>query len=111
MLHAVRYLPPSRLPLCFYYSIIGDLKRVLYLAIPSLCDLSSFLMSNTTSHKRSIPPLFPIHSTYTAFYCEENVYLLTKQFLENEEIRELWDVFAVFISNSTRTVRHFLVIL
>ncbi|KAF9246118.1 N-terminal glutamine amidase-domain-containing protein [Melanogaster broomeanus] len=44
------------------------------------------------------------NSIYTSCYCEENIYLLVKRFLTPPENRQKWDVFAVFISNPTRTV-------
>lgn len=42
---------------------------------------------------------------YTSNYCEENIYLLIRQFLAQPEINEgHWSTYAVFISNRTKTV-------
>ncbi|KAL5533029.1 hypothetical protein ACEPAF_4805 [Sanghuangporus sanghuang] len=53
---------------------------------------------------RCPPPLLPVDRVYTANYCEENIYLLVKRFLQDEQLRARWNVYAVFISNNTRTV-------
>ncbi len=52
------------------------------------------------------PPPLPPDSIYTSCYCEENVYLLCRTFLETPSVVELWEIFAVFISNANKTVRH-----
>lgn len=44
------------------------------------------------------------HSVYTSCYCEENIYLLIKRFLDPSGGEQQWDAFSVFISNPTRTV-------
>ncbi|KIM59222.1 hypothetical protein SCLCIDRAFT_126591 [Scleroderma citrinum Foug A] len=41
---------------------------------------------------------------YTSNYCEENIYLLIQRFLAQPEINKHWSVYAVFISNQTKTV-------
>jgi hypothetical protein len=50
------------------------------------------------------PPPVPQDISYTKFYCEENIYKLVEAFTTNEEIRGFWKVYAVFISNPTKTV-------
>ncbi|KAJ6455725.1 N-terminal glutamine amidase-domain-containing protein [Mycena sanguinolenta] len=44
------------------------------------------------------PPI-PPETTYTPFYCEENIYLLCQAFISRQE-----DVSVVFISNENKTV-------
>ena len=51
-----------------------------------------------------IPPPLPLHSTYTSCWCEENIYLLCQNFEQNQSLRDSWEIFAVFISNSNKTV-------
>ncbi|THH08212.1 hypothetical protein EW145_g2854 [Phellinidium pouzarii] len=41
---------------------------------------------------------------YTANWCEENVYLLAKTFIEDRTTCELWRVYAIFISNRSKSV-------
>ena len=53
-----------------------------------------------------LPPAIPANSGYTAYWCEENIYLLAKTCLEDEIVNRDWDVYAVFISNEGRSVRH-----
>ncbi|KLO18794.1 hypothetical protein SCHPADRAFT_804892, partial [Schizopora paradoxa] len=50
------------------------------------------------------PPSLPQNSIYTANYCEENVYFLAKHFLDDKEVSSRWDVFVIFISNTTKSV-------
>ena len=61
--------------------------------------------SETIGGEPRPPPLTAGNFVYTANYCEENIYLLVQRFLDSEEIRTNWEVFAIFISNKTRTVR------
>ncbi|KAL5490419.1 hypothetical protein ACEPAI_5252 [Sanghuangporus weigelae] len=60
-------------------------------------------MSSETN-RSPCPPLLPVDRVYTANYCEENIYLLAKTWLQDEQVRAHWSVYAVFISNNTRTV-------
>ena len=53
----------------------------------------------------AIPPPLPPLSIYTPNYCEENVYLLAKHFLENPAVNGSWTVHAIFISNPSKSVR------
>ncbi|KAG2147116.1 N-terminal glutamine amidase-domain-containing protein [Suillus cothurnatus] len=46
----------------------------------------------------------PLDSPYTSCYCEENIYLLVRRFLEQADVKATWDIFAVIISNVTKTV-------
>jgi hypothetical protein len=48
-------------------------------------------------------PPWPVTSLYTVNYCEENIYHLLETF-NTAEIQEKWRVYAVFISNDTKTV-------
>ncbi|KAE9400757.1 protein N-terminal glutamine amidohydrolase [Gymnopus androsaceus JB14] len=50
-----------------------------------------------------MPPALPLDAVYTSHWCEENVYLLVQSF-QHPSISELWDVFAVFISNHAKMV-------
>ncbi|TFK42976.1 N-terminal glutamine amidase-domain-containing protein [Crucibulum laeve] len=52
----------------------------------------------------SLPPVFPPNSVYTSCWCEENIYLLCKAFLDQSQIVKIWEVFVVFISNDSKTV-------
>ncbi|KAF8803507.1 hypothetical protein BYT27DRAFT_7195342 [Phlegmacium glaucopus] len=51
-----------------------------------------------------IPPPLPSNYIYTSCWCEENIYLLCQNFIQNQSLRDLWEVFAIFISNSNKTV-------
>lgn len=51
------------------------------------------------------PPPLPAASVYTANYCEENVFLLAKQFLEDPTVSMLWEVHVLFLSNRSKSVR------
>jgi protein N-terminal glutamine amidohydrolase len=44
--------------------------------------------------------------TYTSCYCEENIWLLCATFFEDVAIRAKWDIYAAFISNERKSVRH-----
>ncbi|GLB35398.1 putative btb poz domain-containing protein [Lyophyllum shimeji] len=55
------------------------------------------------SGKAAYPPALPI-TPYTPSYCEENVYLLAQKFLGDPDVMRDWQMFAVFISNHTKTV-------
>ncbi|EGN95453.1 hypothetical protein SERLA73DRAFT_186466, partial [Serpula lacrymans var. lacrymans S7.3] len=46
----------------------------------------------------------PVDHTYTSCYCEENIYLLAKYFLDQPSVKRRWDIFAIFISNATKMV-------
>lgn len=48
----------------------------------------------------SLPPAY----IYTPYYCEENVYLLVESFSKDRSITDNWEIYAVFISNHTKTV-------
>ncbi|KAJ4495624.1 N-terminal glutamine amidase-domain-containing protein [Lentinula lateritia] len=50
------------------------------------------------------PPELPQDAAYTSHWCEENVYLLIQSFSRDSSLSEDWDVFAVFISNHSKTV-------
>jgi hypothetical protein len=50
------------------------------------------------------PPDLPANYIYTRCYCEENVYLLCKDFMNRKDVCEQWDIWVVFISNETKTV-------
>ncbi|KAH7922829.1 hypothetical protein BV22DRAFT_1016534 [Leucogyrophana mollusca] len=43
-------------------------------------------------------------SPYTNCYCEENIYLLAKRFADLPIIKPYWDSYAIFISNTSKTV-------
>ncbi len=49
------------------------------------------------------PSLLPGECTYTACYCEENVYKLCNTLVEKQEAK-LSDLYAVFISNLNKVV-------
>ncbi|KAJ3814832.1 N-terminal glutamine amidase-domain-containing protein [Lentinula lateritia] len=49
------------------------------------------------------PPDLPQDAAYTSHWCEENVYLLIQSFSRDSSLSEDWDVFAVFISNHSKT--------
>lgn len=67
--------------------------------------LIAFIFLSITSMSISTaPPPLPLSSVYTACYCEENVYLLTKQFLDDSHVSSLWEVHVLFISNPSKTV-------
>ncbi|KIK59835.1 hypothetical protein GYMLUDRAFT_661749 [Collybiopsis luxurians FD-317 M1] len=65
--------------------------------------ITGLAMLSTTSPTVT-PPALPQDAVYTSHYCEENVYLLIQSFFHNPSISEIWDIFAVFISNHARTV-------
>ncbi|KAG1906005.1 N-terminal glutamine amidase-domain-containing protein [Suillus fuscotomentosus] len=46
----------------------------------------------------------PLDSPYTSCYCEENIYFLVHRFLEQAQVKATWDIFAVIVSNATKTV-------
>jgi hypothetical protein len=50
------------------------------------------------------PPELPANYIYTRCYCEENVYLLCKDFMNREDVCKRWDIWVIFISNETKTV-------
>ncbi|KAF9477377.1 hypothetical protein BDN70DRAFT_881282 [Pholiota conissans] len=50
------------------------------------------------------PPPLPPESIYTSCYCEENIYLLCQNFLQNPSVNSLWEIFVMFISNTDKTV-------
>lgn len=50
-------------------------------------------------------PNHPLDAAYTKYWCEENVYRLTAHFLSIKKIANYWQVFVVFISNASKTVR------
>ncbi|KAJ3786187.1 N-terminal glutamine amidase-domain-containing protein, partial [Lentinula aff. detonsa] len=47
----------------------------------------------------------PQDAAYTPYWCEENVYLLIQSFSQNPSLSEIWEVFAVFISNYSKTAQ------
>ncbi|KAG5728313.1 Protein N-terminal glutamine amidohydrolase [Termitomyces sp. T112] len=49
------------------------------------------------------PPPLP-KTPYTSCYCEENIYLLAQAFLGNPDVSRHWEIFVVFISNSSKSV-------
>jgi len=51
-----------------------------------------------------IPPPLPSNNIYTSCWCEENIYLLCQNFVQNRSVRDLWEIFTIFISNSDKTV-------
>lgn len=56
-------------------------------------------------------PSVPDNAVYTACWCEENVYLLGMGFLkDHENLYNAWKVYAVFMSNESKTVRFSLLI-
>lgn len=58
----------------------------------------------TVGEHEITPPDLPANCIYTSCYCEENVYLLCREFLGRKEVCERWEVWAVFISNENKTV-------
>ncbi|KXN82573.1 Protein N-terminal glutamine amidohydrolase [Leucoagaricus sp. SymC.cos] len=50
------------------------------------------------------PPKLPSDYIYTRCYCEENIYLLCQELMVRQDVRERWEVWAVFISNENKTV-------
>ncbi|KAF8868286.1 N-terminal glutamine amidase-domain-containing protein, partial [Gymnopilus junonius] len=48
--------------------------------------------------------VLPPDSVYTSCYCEENIYLLSKSFFDDEEMRSLWEIYVIFVSNDNKTV-------
>jgi hypothetical protein len=52
------------------------------------------------------PPIVPQNAVYTHCWCEENIYLLGRHFLESRpEFATVWDAHVVVISNEDKTVR------
>ncbi|KIM49422.1 hypothetical protein M413DRAFT_59704 [Hebeloma cylindrosporum] len=49
------------------------------------------------------PPCLPHGSVYTSCYCEENIYLLCQTFLDDQTLKDSWEIFGVFISNEHKT--------
>ena len=62
------------------------------------------LPSNPLMSLQQLPPPWPLIRTYTACYCEENIYLLAQELLTNTGLAALWDLRVVFISNASRSV-------
>ena len=50
------------------------------------------------------PPILPSNSIYTSCYCEENVYLLCRQYLEDPSVAKFWEIYVAFISNENKSV-------
>jgi hypothetical protein len=50
------------------------------------------------------PPPVPPESSYTSYWCEENIYLLCQKFLADPSISKEWTPWVVFISNLKKTV-------
>jgi hypothetical protein len=50
------------------------------------------------------PPPLPEGSVYASYYCEENAYKLVDEFISRHTVIDAWDVFAVFISNTYKSV-------
>ncbi|KAI5124492.1 hypothetical protein M0805_003019 [Coniferiporia weirii] len=61
-------------------------------------------MSIVGQNSGSSPPPLPLDSVYTANWCEENVYLLARSFLTDQKLCEVWRIYAVFISNHSKSV-------
>ncbi|TFK27395.1 hypothetical protein FA15DRAFT_666479 [Coprinopsis marcescibilis] len=53
------------------------------------------------------PPALPPKAIYTSCYCEENIYLLCRDFTSIPEIAEKWDAKVVFVSNADQQVALF----
>lgn len=52
-----------------------------------------------------LPPVVPENTTYTAYWCEENIYLLGRQLLDEcEGFAEKWKAFVIVVSNESQTV-------
>ena len=52
-----------------------------------------------------MPPLsLPQQCPYTSCWCEENIYLLCLHFLGDRSAMDDWNIYAVFISNESKTV-------
>jgi len=50
-------------------------------------------------------PIIPENATYTACWCEENIYLLGKSFLDDlSGFRDEWKAYVAFMSNESKTV-------
>ncbi|KAF7972662.1 hypothetical protein HWV62_17346 [Athelia sp. TMB] len=50
------------------------------------------------------PPALLPNEPYAGCYCEENVFLLAQRFAGEAAIERVFDIFAVFISNASKTV-------
>ncbi|KAI0259940.1 N-terminal glutamine amidase-domain-containing protein [Gloeopeniophorella convolvens] len=66
-------------------------------------ELPSHAQNSETQFAVNQPPALPINALYTRNYCEENIYLLARDFTQGS-VGESWNAFAVFISNHTRSV-------
>lgn len=66
--------------------------------------IAFIFLSITSMSITAAPPPLPLLSVYTASYCEENVYLLAKQFLDDSLVSSLWEVHVLFISNPSKSV-------
>jgi hypothetical protein len=51
------------------------------------------------------PPSIPRDAVYTGCYCEENIYFLAQAFSADPDTAKYWDIFVVFISNRSKTVK------
>lgn len=51
------------------------------------------------------PPTIPQSVVYTPYYCEENVYVLAQELLQDPKVTLDWNIFVVFVSNPSKTVR------
>jgi hypothetical protein len=60
-------------------------------------------MSETLAQTEGYSPPPKPATSYTANYCEENIYKLIED-LHNAGIRETWDIWAMFISNTNKSV-------
>jgi hypothetical protein len=69
----------------------------------ALASPSSTSMPDTSDPDHVLPPALPADSVYTGCYCEENVYLLAQALGAGRF--PIWDVYAIFISNASKTVR------
>ncbi|EAU88229.2 hypothetical protein CC1G_03901 [Coprinopsis cinerea okayama7 len=49
-----------------------------------------------------LPPDLPENAVYTRCYCEENIYLLCRDFLSKPEIAEKWNLWVLFVSNENK---------
>jgi hypothetical protein len=41
---------------------------------------------------------------YTPYYCEENAYHIVESLVANPDVTSLWSIYAIFISNRTKSV-------
>jgi protein N-terminal glutamine amidohydrolase len=67
-------------------------------------SIMNHAQASTSPCLEPLPPAVPGSAVYTKQYCEENIYLLAETFSRDSAVEETWDIFAVFISNDTRTV-------